>query len=1079
MRRWFYFICMLFFVIFSNIGYSQTFNVSTPEEFHRALKEAATNHQDDIINVEADMVLSKTLTYSTNDGDSGHDLTINGNGHVLDGNGSVKVMIIDNDNDSDGDDGKHRITIKNVSFINGKGANCPGLLVDTYSSYIYVENCVFSNNKNPEGMGWGGNCAGSHTGGILFVGNTFSGNSAFNKGGGLWLGSTKTAFIKLIDNLFVNNSSEIYAGGVYIDNTHSVNGGPIYIARNTFIGNSSGHSGGGIVAWAQSGSITAVNNVFYGNSSTYGGGAAFVEDRNSLALINNTFVNNTADKYGGGALVSLFYETAKANIYNNIFWGNNARKGGNDGDDLYVNSDRNDNGIGSSVELRNNDLGSESDFVTGNSEDLFIRNTDKYDQSGNIKEDPKLAAPLRGDFHLKPDSPCLDKGNLKAPGLPQMDFEGESRISGEAPDIGADEVNAERTFYVSSNGTGTKCSKSNPCAFQYALTVAQSNNADDTINILSNMKIRITLMYSSTNGDNHHTLTINGLGHVLYGSGLVKIMNISTRSNSNSYDKRGDINIVGLKFVNGGGNYGGGVAVYTNNAKVDIDNCAFSRNMANYGGGIYISTQSGDIKITKSMFLSNSSAYGGGIDIISNSGIVDIINNVFSNNRASWYGGGLYAWISGKINFINNTLSKNNAKYGGGVNLKLLSSSSVANLYNNILWHNSAGAGGYDGDDLYIDVGANNGNTEPMVYIFNNDIGENSDFDSGQSEDLVINTNYLNGNNITYDPEFVNRLSNNFHLLPTSPCIDAGKNNTPSIPNKDIEGRDRIINGTIDIGAYEYQAQGPAYYSLNVTIAGSEDGVVTSVPVGINCGSNCSATFASGTEITLTTVSGVNSKFVYWGDNCSSCGINDNCTITLDNDTTCLATFSSGVPFPDVSDKYWAYKYIVWAKNKGITTGYPDGTYKPENPVKRGEMAAFIIRALEGEPQPGSYNTTPYFSDVHPDHWAFKYVQRMKEKNIASGYSGTTLYGVEDLVTREQMAKMLVMALVGEPPDDYCSDGPPFPDVDPSGWSCEYIKKLKELGITKGYPDGTYRPKNPVTRAEMATFLFRTFVTRR
>ena len=87
-------------------------------------------------------------------------------------------------------------------------------------------------------------------------------------------------------------------------------------------------------------------------------------------------------------------------------------------------------------------------------------------------------------------------------------------------------------------------------------------------------------------------------------------------------------------------------------------------------------------------------------------------------------------------------------------------------------------------------------------------------------------------------------------------------------------------------------------------------------------------------------------------------------------------------------------------------------------------------------------------------------------------------------MTREQMAKMLIMGLVSqgkisEPPSDYCSTGAPFDDVSVSSWSCRYIKKLKELGITQGCnppQNNRYCPQNPVTRAQMATFIYRGFL---
>jgi len=190
-------------------------------------------------------------------------------------------------------------------------------------------------------------------------------------------------------------------------------------------------------------------------------------------------------------------------------------------------------------------------------------------------------------------------------------------------------------------------------------------------------------------------------------------------------------------------------------------------------------------------------------------------------------------------------------------------------------------------------------------------------------------------------------------------------------------------------------------------------------------------------------------------------------------------------PFTDVPPDYWAINYIKAVKDAGITKGCnppQNDRFCPEDVVTRAQMAAFIIRAIEGEPT--SYSTNPYFSDVPSTHWAFKYIQRVKERNIAQGYAGTNLYGPEDNVTREQMAKMLIMGLVSqgktsEPPTDYCSTGAPFDDVSVSSWSCRYIKKLKELGITQGCnppQNNRYCPQNPVTRAQMATFIYRGFL---
>jgi len=129
------------------------------------------------------------------------------------------------------------------------------------------------------------------------------------------------------------------------------------------------------------------------------------------------------------------YDLATLNVYNNIFFNNTA----NAGDDLYVSSDGDENYIGSTVNLYNNDFSGNADFDTGQSWDLYITLTDNYHHADNIQKDPQFVDPENGDFHLKSTSPCIDAGTADAPELPDTDFEGDPRVVGAAPDIGADE----------------------------------------------------------------------------------------------------------------------------------------------------------------------------------------------------------------------------------------------------------------------------------------------------------------------------------------------------------------------------------------------------------------------------------------------------------------------------------------------------------------------------------------------------------------------------------------------------------------------------------------------------------------
>ncbi|OHB93309.1 MAG: hypothetical protein A2Z57_00585 [Planctomycetes bacterium RIFCSPHIGHO2_12_39_6] len=78
-------------------------------------------------------------------------------------------------------------------------------------------------------------------------------------------------------------------------------------------------------------------------------------------------------------------------------------------------------------------------------------------------------------------------------------------------------------------------------------------------------------------------------------------------------------------------------------------------------------------------------------------------------------------------------------------------------------------------------------------------------------------------------------------------------------------------------------------YTLTVTTSGTGSGNVTSSSAGINCGSDCSKAYESGTSVTLTAAADSGSVFTGWGDGCSG---TDTCTITINADTSVTANFN-------------------------------------------------------------------------------------------------------------------------------------------------------------------------------------------
>ena len=110
------------------------------------------------------------------------------------------------------------------------------------------------------------------------------------------------------------------------------------------------------------------------------------------------------------------------------------------------------------------------------------------------------------------------------------------------------------------------------------------------------------------------------------------------------------------------------------------------------------------------------------------------------------------------------------------------------------------------------------------------------------------------------------------------------------------------------------------------------------------------------------------------------------------------------------------------------------------------------------------------FPDVSDSNRFVKEIQYLLDEGIITGYSDGQFHP-KGQVTRGQAAIMIgrAMGYAGEPQKTQ------FEDVDSSVALSGYVAAAVEDGIINGYPDGTYRPANAVTRAEMALFLYRAF----
>jgi hypothetical protein len=171
--------------------------------------------------------------------------------------------------------------------------------------------------------------------------------------------------------------------------------------------------------------------------------------------------------------------------------------------------------------------------------------------------------------------------------------------------------------------------------------------------------------------------------------------------------------------------------------------------------------------------------------------------------------------------------------------------------------------------------------------------------------------------------------------------------------------------------------------------------------------------------------------------------------------------------FLDVPASHAFFTEISWMADEDLTSGYPDGTFRPSDTVTRQAMSAWLHR-LAGAPV-GPF-ADPGFSDVSPSHAFADEIWWMAETGRSTGYADDT-YRPVGCVTRQATAAFLHRE-VGSPgphPD------PGFSDVPPTHPFAAEIAWMAATDVAEGFPDGTFRPTACVSRQAAGAFLYRVF----
>ena len=175
--------------------------------------------------------------------------------------------------------------------------------------------------------------------------------------------------------------------------------------------------------------------------------------------------------------------------------------------------------------------------------------------------------------------------------------------------------------------------------------------------------------------------------------------------------------------------------------------------------------------------------------------------------------------------------------------------------------------------------------------------------------------------------------------------------------------------------------------------------------------------------------------------------------------------------FIDIEKDYWAASDINKLVSKGLLSGYPDGTFNPKGNITVKEFMTILSRQIATTPTKGKPvlgNVTP---PITPSSWGY-----IESKSVLDRLATEDLYKFNYLnldrpINREEVAFLIDNTL--ELGLAYTTNlNKPLTDLATSTYFSE-ITKLVDLGLISGYPDGTFRPKNNITRAEIAALFNR------
>ena len=530
-------------------------------------------------------------------------------------------------------------------------------------------------------------------------------------------------------------------------------------------------NGGGIYT---NGTLTLRNVELFGNTATGNGGGLWSSNRSTLEEV--LIHHNTATGDGGGIWTGGTASTGKMSIYQSTIAMNTAAVGGgiaNRGTLTLYNTILATNTAPDSADLWTRNMGrvqssayasliGDATFTTGKT--ALNRGGSRLGTTAVI--DPKFVsvAAESPDFHVLNTSPAIDSGMAEwIPAKRTTDFAGLPRVVGTAVDMGVYESQTVR---------------------EQASTIVNST-ADDIDPYDGEITLREAIEYYAVSGDaiefsqslSGSTITLSGeslsitKNLTLFGSNIT--IDADSKSRVFNINSGTTVTLSNLVITGGSADNGAGIRSY---GTLRLDSVTLAGNVASGdGGGLWSSVNT------------------------------TLVNTVIIGNSATGSGGGIWTGGSastGKMVMTHCTVAMNTASTGGGI-----ANRGKLTANNSIIAKNTAS----DGTDLWTQNNARLCSSQ----IYSSLIGDGS-YTTGRKWQNSDGCSLIGVNGTStgvVDPIFANIEGTDWtawdlRLQTSSPALDAGNNElsvdtTGTRLSTDRDGRTRVFNSSVDMGAYE------------------------------------------------------------------------------------------------------------------------------------------------------------------------------------------------------------------------------------------------------------------------------------